>query len=713
MPVFSDLPTLRVQPSSPKILYRSNRTCSRACNVLLPVPSVKTAGSGAPADTRRPTPVAQGRLGLTGGGVPARVVVAPEDFSGVVSFGMAAELRCFPQREDIVSRRNIRNVAIIAHVDHGKTSLVDQLLRQSGQFRQGELVGDFILDSNPLERERGITILSKNCAIDYTNRNGEQYHINIVDTPGHADFSGEVERVLMMADGALLLVDAADGVMPQTRYVLAKALEAGLKPVVVINKMDRPEARPNVVHNQVLDLLGDLGAHDDMLDFPTVYASARDGWATTDPANRPAPGEGDIHDVFDIIIEHVPAPEFDSAAPLQALVTSIDYNDYVGRIGIGRVFAGVLRTENVAVINRHGAMRAERVAQLFRFDGLGRTQVKEIEAGDLFAVVGLEEVDIGDTLADPDRPVARPSVHVDEPTLHMTFRINDGPFAGKEGKYVTSRQIRERLERELKSNVALRVEFKEDEFIVSGRGLLHLGILLENMRREGYELTVGKPEVIFHEKDGKRQEPMELLVIDVPAESIGTVIQLLGDRRADTLKMEAQGARTNMEFAIPARGLIGLRNRLLTATQGEAVMHHRFHEYGLFRGPIPGRTAGVMIAMETGRVTGYAVEQLSDRGTMFVVPGDSVYEGQIVGEHCKEGDIPVNVVRMKKLTNMRSATKEQTVTLKGHRRLELEAALEYIEDDELLELTPGSIRLRKRHLTENERKRRARRTAGA
>ncbi|MFH1731763.1 MAG: translational GTPase TypA [Planctomycetota bacterium] len=609
-----------------------------------------------------------------------------------------------------MSRQNIRNVAIIAHVDHGKTSLVDQLLRQSGQFRRGELVGDFILDSDPLERERGITILSKNCAIDYTDRHGGRYHINIVDTPGHADFSGEVERVLMMADGALLLVDAAEGVMPQTRYVLAKALEIGLKPVIVINKMDRAEARPNEVHNQVLDLLVDLGAEDDdVIDFPTVYASARDGWATTDPAHIPAPETADIHDVFDAIIQYVPEPNLDAHAPLQALITSIDYNDYVGRIGVGRVFAGTLRPQAVAVIDRHGSRRTERIGQLFRFEGLGRAEVTQIDVGDLFAVVGLTDVDIGDTLADPDQPVALPAVHVDEPTLHMTFRINDGPFAGKEGKYVTSRQIRERLHKELRSNVALQVEFREDEFVVSGRGLLHLGILLENMRREGYELTVGKPEVIFREEAGKKLEPIELLVVDVPAESIGTVMQLLGDRRAESIKMETSGPRTHMEFAVPARGLIGLRNRLLTASQGEAIMHHRFHEYGSFRGPIPGRTNGVMIAMETGRVTAYAVLQLSDRGTMFVTPGDSVYEGQIVGEHCKEGDIQVNVVRLKKLANMRSSTKEQTVGIKAPRLLELEPALEYIEHDELVELTPRSIRLRKRWLTENQRKRQSRR----
>jgi GTP-binding protein len=610
-----------------------------------------------------------------------------------------------------MNAERLRNVAIIAHVDHGKTTLVDQLLRQSGLFRKGELVGECILDSNPLERERGITILAKNCAIDYTDRRGESYHINIVDTPGHADFSGEVERVLQMADGVLLLVDAFEGVMPQTRYVLAKALEMKLKPVVVVNKMDRAEARPHEVHNQVLDLLADLGADDDALDFPTVYASARDGWAVAERADHsvpepPAPGQGDVHDIFDAILRYVPAPQSDPAAPLQALITTLDYSDYVGRIGIGRVFAGTLRVGTpIVAVDRSGKCRPERVTQIFRFDKLGRKEVSEIEAGDLCAVVGLSQVDIGDTLADPARPVALFSAKVDEPTLHMSFRVNDGPFAGREGKYVTSRQVRERLERELRSNVALRVEFREDECVVSGRGLLHLGILLENMRREGYEVCVGKPEVIYHEEGGRRLEPMELLSLDVPAEFVGAAMQLVGDRRAEMLKMDPRGNRTYLEFSIPARGLIGLRNRMLTSTQGEAVMHHRFQEYGPYRGDIPHRNLGVMIAMETGRVTGYALEQLADRGTMFVVPGEQVYEGQIVGEHCKDSDIPVNVARMKKLTNMRSSTKEATVSLKSARSLSLEAALEFIDQDELVELTPESVRMRKRMLTENERKR--------
>jgi len=497
--------------------------------------------------------------------------------------------------------------------------------------------------------------------------------------------------------------------MPQTRYVLAKALDAGLEPIVVINKMDRPDARPDEIYEQVFDLLIDLGADDHALGFVTVYASGRDGWAVTDPARLPATGEGDIHALFDAVIEHVPAPDFDPTAPLQALITTLDYSDYVGRIGIGRVFAGALRSgQDVVVIDRHGGRRTQRVAQLFRFHGLGRVEVECVDAGDLCAVVGLEQVDIGDTLADPQQPKALPTVAVDEPTLHMAFRINDGPFAGRAGKFLTSRQLRERLLRELQSNVALGVEERGEEFVVSGRGLLHLGILLENMRREGYELTVGKPEVIFHEEGGKRLEPIELLVVDVPSPCVGAVMRLVGDRRAEVVRMHAGDARTALSFLVPTRGLIGLRSRLLTATQGEAIVHHRFQDYGAYRGPIPGRTTGAMIAKETGRATAYAIDQLAGRGVLFVEPGDQVYEGQVVGEHARPADITVNVARQKKLTNVRSSTKEATVTLKAPRRLDLEAALEWIESDELVELTPAAIRLRKRALTETDRKRHAR-----
>ena len=606
-----------------------------------------------------------------------------------------------------MKRKNIRNVAIIAHVDHGKTTLVDQLLRQSGQFRRGELTGDCILDSDPLERERGITILSKNCAINYTDRTGSDYHINIIDTPGHADFSGEVERVLKMADGVLLLVDAFEGVMPQTRYVLSKALEAGLAPLVVINKMDRPDARPHKVHEEVFDLLVELGADDHALELPIIYASAKNGWASADEDTAMKGTATDVHDLFDAIIAHVPVPDLDADAPLQALITTLDYSDYVGRIGIGRVFAGALVSgSDITVIDNDGKQTTERIGQLFRFQGLGRVEVSRIDVGDLFAVVGLEQVDIGNTLADPESPAALPILTIDEPTLRMTFRFNDSPFSGREGRYVTGRQIRERLDKELQSNVALRVEDRADSFIVWGRGLLHLGILLENMRREGYELSVGKPEVVYHTDDhGKRLEPIETLVIDVPNEVVGPVMQLLGDRRAEMFHMATIGNRTQLEFTIPARGLIGLRSRVLTATAGEAIMHHRFDKYGPYRGDIPGRLNGVMIATEAGQVTAYALDQLAGRGIMFVEPGDKVYEGQIVGEHCKGNDIPVNVARRKNLTNVRSSTKDASVTLKAPRQITLENALEYIDFDELVEITPDSIRLRKTHLKESDRKR--------
>ena len=607
-----------------------------------------------------------------------------------------------------MQRKDIRNVAIIAHVDHGKTTLVDELLKQSGQFSHGELTGECILDSDPLERERGITILAKNCAIDYIDRNGKQYHINIVDTPGHADFSGEVERVLMMADGVLLLVDAFEGVMPQTRYVLSKALAAGLAPLVVINKMDRADARPHKVHEEVFELLVELDAEDHAMDFPILYASGKAGWASTKET-----GSDDIHELFDAIIEHIPSPDLDGDAPLQALITSLDYSDYVGRIGIGRVFAGTLKAgKNITVMDREGESTVQKIGQLFRFKGLGRVEVDSIDVGDLFAVVGLKEIDIGNTIADLENPVALPVIAIDEPTLRMKFRINDSPFAGKDGKYVTNRQLGERLEKELQHNVALGVEDRGDEFIISGRGLLHLGILLENMRREGYELSVGKPEVVFHEdENGKRLEPLERLVIDVPGDAVGAVMQLIGDRKAEMTHMETSGARAQLEFIIPARGLIGLRSRMLTATAGEVVMHHRFESYGPYRGNIGGRTNGMMIATEPGMVTGHAMEQLSERGIMFVSPGDEVYEGQIVGEHCKDNDLPVNAVRRKNLTNMRSANKDATVTLKTARQITLEGALEYIESDEYVEVTPNYIRLRKTHLKENDRKRAGRKKA--
>jgi GTP-binding protein len=610
----------------------------------------------------------------------------------------------------------IRNVAIIAHVDHGKTTLVDQLLKQSGMFRAGELdklaggQHDLIMDSNPLERERGITILSKNCAVNYHAIDETDYRINIIDTPGHADFGGEVERVLRMADGCLLLVDALDGPMPQTKFVLTKAMEAGLKPVVVVNKCDRPNARPHQVVVEVFELLFELGADDHALDFKTVFCSGRDGWAVTElHDNQPMPTGGDMRAVFETIIEEVPAPRDDAGAPLQALITTLDYNDYVGRIGIGRVFAGTLRAgQQVAVLKRDGSRQNTRISKILQFQGLTRVEVDEVRAGDLCAIVGLESVDIGDTIADPANPVPLPPVTVDEPTMSMLFRINDSPFGGQEGQYVTSRQIRERLNKELEKNVALRVQpgKSADEFIVSGRGVLHLGILIETMRREGFELSIGKPEVIIKEIDGAPHEPIEDLAVDVPNESIGKVMELVGGRKAEMKKMEPRGeSTTHLAFEIPARSLIGLRGRMLTATQGEAIMHHTFLRYAPVSSEPLRRSNGVMIATESGQVTAFAVEGLHDRGVLFVVPGDRVYAGQVVGEHNRDNDLPVNITRLKHLTNIRSSTKEATVTLKAPRKMSLEEAIEYVEDDELVEIAPASIRLRKKILDEGMRKR--------
>ncbi len=598
--------------------------------------------------------------------------------------------------------QDIRNVAIIAHVDHGKTTLVDQMLKQSGQFRDNQAVAERVLDSNDQERERGITILSKNVAIDWQGTK-----INLIDTPGHADFGGEVERVLKMADGCLLLVDAFEGPMPQTRFVLRKAFDYHLRPIVVINKIDRPGARPDDVLNEVFDLFVELGADDAALDFKTVYASAIEGWATLDPATR----TDNIHCMFESIIGTIPPPSDDPGKPLQMLITTLDYNDYVGRIGIGRVFAGHIKTgQPVAVLHRDGTRQNERVGELFLFDGLGRRKVEDVGAGDICAVVGLDSIDIGNTIADLDNPVPLPIVTVDEPTLHMTMRINDSPFVGRSGKFLTSRHIRDRLDKELEHNVALHVEqgSTPEEFHVSGRGMLHLAVLIETMRRENYELAVGKPKVIFRELDGKKTEPIELCVVDVPSEHVGAVMELLGGRRGVCSRMDNQEEQTHLEFTVPSRGLIGLRNRLLNATAGTAIMHHNFYEYEFFRGSIPGRSNGAMIANEPGQVTAYALEGLADRGSMFVAPGDEVYGGQIVGEHCRDDDLMVNVCRGKKLTNMRASGSDKTVVLKPPREITLEIALEFIADDELVEVTPDGIRLRKRYLTEIERKRLAR-----
>ena len=602
---------------------------------------------------------------------------------------------------------NIRNVAIIAHVDHGKTTLVDQMLRQCGQFREAQLKGERILDSNDLERERGITILAKNIAINYKGTK-----INLIDTPGHADFGGEVERVLMMADGCLLLVDAFEGPMPQTRFVLRKAFEYGLRPVVVINKIDRHDARPNEVLDEVLDLFIELNASEEALDFPIVFTSATQGWASLEATVK----TDNVTALFETIMAHVPAPESDPAAPVQMLITTLDYNDYVGRIGIGRVVRGTLRAgKPIAVLHRDGTRTNEQIAELYVFDGLGRKRVEEVIAGDICAIVGLDSVDIGNTIADAEKPEPLPLIRVDEPTLHMTFRVNDSPFCGRSGKFLTSRHIRDRLEKELQKNVALRVEpgHTPEEFHVSGRGMLHLGVLIENMRREGYELAVGKPKVIFRQLDGHKTEPIEQCVIDVPTANIGAVMELLGQRRGICTSMETRSETSHLEFTVPARGLIGVRNRLLNATNGTAIMHHNFYEYELLRGSIPGRGNGVLISMDTGQVTAYAIESLTDRGVLCVSPGDPVYVGQIVGEHNRENDLDINVSRLKKLTNMRAAGADKTVVLKPPRIFTLEMALEFIEDDELVEVTPDAIRLRKRMLTENDRKRAARSKAAS
>ncbi|MBI3411029.1 MAG: translational GTPase TypA [Planctomycetes bacterium] len=602
-----------------------------------------------------------------------------------------------------MKRKDIRNVAIIAHVDHGKTTLVDQMMRQSGLFRESELRGECILDSNDLERERGITILAKNIALTL-----DGIKVNIIDTPGHADFGGEVERVLKLADGCLLLVDAAEGPLPQTRFVLRKAFECGLRPIVVINKIDRPDARPTEVLNAVFDLFAELEADDATLDFPTIYASGRQGIATTD-LKIPA---ADLRPLCDAILTHVPPPEVNPDAPLQLLVTTLDWSDYVGRIAIGKIFSGKIRkNQRIAMLKADGRRIDETVAQLYTFDRLGRAETNEVEAGDICAVVGLKDVDIGDTLADIENPVALPPLKVDEPTLDMVFRINDSPFAGQDGQYVTSRQLRDRLMKELQSNVALRVvpsEERRDEFHVSGRGLLHLSILIENMRREGYELSVGKPRVINKTQNGNLCEPIEYLAIEAPNTAVGAVMELVGNRRAECVKLDSKADLTRLEFTIPARGLIGLRTRLLNATSGQAIMHHNFFDYQPMRGSIPSRANGVMVSVETGRATPYALDNLQERGTLFIGGGEQVYEGQVVAEHCRDNDLSVNTCREKKLTNMRAAGADKSIILKPPRQMTLELALEYIEEDELVEVTPKAIRLRKLLLKEADRRRLAR-----
>lgn len=602
-------------------------------------------------------------------------------------------------------RNDIRNIAIIAHVDHGKTTLVDCLLRQSGEFRESQLVGERILDSNDLERERGITILAKNIALPYHG-----VKINIIDTPGHADFGGEVERVVNMADGALVLVDAAEGPMPQTRFVLTKAFEAGLKPIVVINKIDRPDARPHEVHHEVFDLFLELGADDDLADFPHIFTSARDGFATLDPS---VPGES-MQPLFDMILNEIPGPEIDPDAPLQMLVTTLDWSDYVGRIAIGRIYSGTIRKgQQLALMQANDRITPAKAVTLYVFDKLGRKEVDEASAGDVVAIVGLEEVEIGDTVSDAAAPSALSRLAVDEPTLQMVFTVNSSPLAGREGKYVTSRHLRDRLMRELERNVALRVTPIEgsDAHAVSGRGLLHLSVLIETMRREGYELSIGKPQVILRERNGRTEEPFESLVVEVPHDKLGAVMEMVGVRRGQLVEMHNRGEYAHVLFSIPARGLIGLRTRLMNATQGTGIMHHRFETYRPMEGEIPTRQNGVLVSMTAGKAVAFGLDGLQERAEMFVGPGDVVYEGMIVGENSRSGDMAVNPTKEKKLTNIRAAGSDRNILLKPPRELTLETALEYIEEDELVEVTPTQIRLRKMLLSENDRRKAARKRA--
>ncbi len=594
--------------------------------------------------------------------------------------------------------QKLRNIAIIAHVDHGKTTLVDQMLQQCKVFRENQVVKERVLDSNDLERERGITILSKNISIPY-----KDYKINIIDTPGHADFGGEVERVLKMADGVLLLVDSFEGPMPQTRFVLEKALRLHLKPIVVINKIDRPDNRPDEVLDEVYDLFIDLGADEDQLDFPYVFASGRDGWAVKKIGDEIS----DLTPLMESIIENIPSPKVIEGTT-QIQVTTLDYNDYVGRIGIGRVFRGVLKkNEKLSIIKRDGTILKAEPKQLFVFDGLGRREVEEVDCGDICAIVGIEGIDIGDTIADAENPEPLPIINIDEPTISMTFTVNNSPFYGKEGTYVTSRQLRDRLFKELQHNVALRVSEtgSPDSYKVSGRGILHLSILIENMRREGYELQIREPKVIYKEIDGKKAEPIEILVVDVPNESAGKVIEIVGQRKGELVKMESKGSLTKLEFHIPSRGIMGLRTKILTATSGEGIMHHRFYQYEFFKGSIGKNRNGALISMGTGPATAYAIDSLQDRGKFFIDPGEVVYEGQIVGEHNKENDIEVNVQRGKKLTNMRASGADKAAKIAPAIKFSLEEALEYIKEDEMVEVTPKSIRLRKLHLNPHDRKR--------
>ncbi|MCY2978811.1 MAG: translational GTPase TypA [Planctomycetota bacterium] len=596
-------------------------------------------------------------------------------------------------------RNDIRNIVIIAHVDHGKTTMVDCLLKQSGQYRDSQLQGTCILDSNDLEKERGITILSKNIAIEYKG-----VKINLIDTPGHADFGGEVERVVRMADGALVLMDASEGPMPQTRFVLSKALEQGVKPIVVINKIDRPDARCNEVIEEALMLLVDLGGEHFMDHFDIIFASGRSGYATHD---WKVPGENMVP-LLDMILEKIPGPEVEPDAPLQMLVTNLDWSDYVGRIAIGRIQCGTMRKgQTVDLAKDEGRVVPATIANLQIFDKLGRIDTEMASAGDIVAVVGLTDIEIGDTICNRGELNALPRLRVDEPTLEMIFSVNTSPLAGRDGKYVTTRQLKARLEKELERNVALRVRPLEgtEAFAVRGRGVLHLSVLIETMRREGYEMSVSKPRVVLKQIDGKLQEPYEVLNVEVPTDKVGPIMELVGNRRGILDEMTPRGEYTLLRFSIPARGLIGVRTKMLNATQGTAIIHHRFSGYQPMEADLPRRANGVLVSMVPGRAIPYTLFALQDRAELFVAPGDDVYEGMVVGENARDNDLCVNPTKEKKLTNVRAAGSDENIILKPHRQIFLEAALEYIEDDELVEVTPNIIRIRKVHLRENERRR--------
>ena len=597
------------------------------------------------------------------------------------------------KKEEDMDIEKLRNIAIIAHVDHGKTSMVDCMLKQSGVFRDNQEVQACVLDSNDLERERGITILSKNISVDYKG-----YHINVVDTPGHADFGGEVERVLGMVDGALLIVDAAEGPMPQTRFVLSKALELGLRIIVVINKIDKPAAEPDLALDKVFDLFTELTDNEELIDFPIIYASSLQGFAKKELEDE----SDNIAPLMDCIIENIKHPEGDADANLQFHVTTLDYNDYVGRIAIGRIKNGHLKSqETLSLIKADGSVQRCKITKLFGFHDLGRVEIEEASAGDIVGIAGFPDVQIGETISSLDNPEALPLIHIDEPTLQMNFSVNDSPYAGQEGKFVTSRQLRKRLYDELEKNVSMRVEDTEntDKWVVSGRGELHLSILIETMRREGYEFQVSKPEVIYKTIDGVQMEPYENLFLDVPDECTGSCIERLAGRKAQMLDMQSTGVRSKLEFVIPARGLIGFKGEFIRLTRGEGIMYHTFNKYDTLAGDIPKQRMGSLIAWEQGEAVPYALDQFADRGTFFITPKTKVYKGMIVGEGNRAQDVAVNVCKTKKLTNMRTSTADAMVVLKAPKLLSLEEALDYIADDELAEITPESIRLRKADLT--------------